>query len=407
MSTQLKVTSVIIDNGSLYTRAGVSTDELPSMNFPSVYSENPETKEIVIGNEINDYPQNEIFTLHNDGLIYNFDLLEHNWKYIYKNLDLSLNESPLVVTENSWNTKKNRALMCELAFEKFEVPLFSLVKNSICTSYSYGRSTSIVIDIGSSIASITPIFNGIILNKGSLHTKFAGDFLNLHSLNFLTKYTKQTNEDFLVPSFYQGQKLSNSFKIYQINKQLTDFKLNCLQVSKLPISPIITREEQMQIPNQQRHYLLPNNVPELKDNVVELNYEQYQLSEPIFKPSLFEIPGVKIPSNSQGIIEMLLTSLQKLEVSTEVYSQLLSNVIITGGSSLLPNLEQRVYNEFQRTVPNLSITTYLNPKLFERNFSNWIGASILSSMGAELDNIYIDKKEYEEFGEDLIAERFK
>ncbi|ODV98459.1 hypothetical protein PACTADRAFT_48218 [Pachysolen tannophilus NRRL Y-2460] len=405
------IPSVVIDNGSMTTRAGVSTDENPSLVFPTHYSKNVNTDEIVIGRDINNYPENEVYTLLNDGIFYNWDHVLDNWKYVYSNLKIESRELPLVITENSWNTKKNRNKSCQLAFEELEVPVFSIVKAPLCTSYSVGRSTSLIIDIGSSVTSVTPIFNGNILAKGTVHSKFAGDFLNLHVLEFLKKKTNNNIDDFLIPkAFNSDKKMSNSFKMYQINKTLADFKLSCLSFSKLPLDPIITPEQSNQIQMTPRHYLLPNEQENIQDDIVELQYEQYQLPEVLLKPALYtnnNLQDIKVPRDSMGLVELVLSSLQKLETAGDIYQQLLNNIVITGGTSFIPDLEHRVINEFQRTLPSLSIQTYSNPNLLERNFSSWIGATILSSMGSTLDNIFINKEEYEELGEDLIAERFK
>jgi len=382
MSSTPDITSIVIENGSHTTRAGFSTETLPSLIFPTVYSQDPVTKKYQFDDEIN--PDSEIFTIVKEGIAYNWDALEQSWAYVFDKLKVDPTEFPLVISEELWNNKKNRSKLTELAFEKFNVPVFTVLKSPIAITYGLGRSTSLVIDIGSSKTSITPIVDGTILYKGAVHSKFAGDFLNLHILKYLEK---STNFDYV--------KGSESYKTFQIDKILNDFKSTISSVSNYPI---VSSSADFSIGS--KSYQLPDG------KVIEVGKEQVLLSEPLFHPLSYKIPGVELSEDSLGLTDLILNGLKKLDVTQDIYASLLNNIVLTGGTSLLPGLETRLISDLSRFLTTFNIQSFSNPNLIERNNAVWIGAGVLASMNS-FENHYITNQEYKEGGEAIINEKFK
>ena len=130
--------AVVIDNGSYTTKAGFSLEDLPSLVFNSNYMKHDKTQQVIIGDELmENNSEQQVMKLLDDGLIYDFDNIVYNWQYVFDNVDnnnpINSSEFPLVVTEQPWNTSKNKVNSCQVAFETLQVPIFSLVKNSIST----------------------------------------------------------------------------------------------------------------------------------------------------------------------------------------------------------------------------------------------------------------------------------
>ncbi|CAK7896109.1 actin-related protein 7 [[Candida] anglica] len=451
--------AVVIDNGSQTTRAGFASEDFPSLVYSSNYSVDSNNKVVIGDDEIDKHPENEIMTLLDNGLVYNWDNVIHNWQYAYDNLDSSSpidpKEYPLMLTEPSWNTKKNKLISTQMAFETLEVPIFSLVKTPLAQLFHQSKATGLIVDIGSAITSITPILDGIIQTKAAMHSKYAGDFASLHSLNYLSQ--KVPSLDHLLPkpfiSDLSNLKATASFKNFQItNKVVEEFRYSMLQVSELPATA-------SHFSAPAKSFYLPYG-----ENV-QVQQEQFSLLEPLFQPSAFQLPNLSIPAPAfdkpatQGLTHIILSSLKALEASiipqavlentantsansshharfNDILRELLSNILITGGTSLTPGLTQRVLHDLYKSVnqffPNYLCTQpgrlVLNVlgnnqtngnDVWDKKFGSWIGACNLASMlnssnqendnGASiaLDNWYITKSEYEELGEDLILEKFK
>ncbi|CUM46733.1 uncharacterized protein AC631_02415 [Debaryomyces fabryi] len=444
--------AVVIDNGSHTTKAGFALDDLPSLVFNSNYVVDSNSKVQVGDRQIDENPESEIMTFMENGLIYNFDNIVHNWQYVYDNIDnnnpINAKEFPLMLTEQPWNTSKNKLATTQIAFETLEVPIFSLVKTPLSQLYHMGRSTGLVIDVGSSVASVTPILDGIIQSKSSFHSKYAGDFSNLHALNFLES---KTSIDNLIPLKFQSTRMSQSFKDYQISYNLLqDFKSSMLNVCEIPAS-------------QSTNALNPKNYQLPNKSHIGVNREQINLLENLFQPNFSPLLNLTIPEvnfnkpQTNGLSNLVLLALKNLESSfipnnepinaqnvnsrytkfNEILRELLSNILITGGSSLTTGLSQRVINDIYKSAhqffPNYIFTqpgrlvlgTLGNyqqndiNEVWDKKFGSWLGACNLASMlndndsqesngiNIALDNWFVTKSDYEELGEDLILEKFK
>lgn len=425
--------SVVIDNGSYTTKAGFANEDIPSLVFNTNYVQLPDGTTSVGDAEIEANSQGEVMTVMDNGLIYNFDKVVDNWQYVFDNIDngssIEAKEYPLVLTEQPWNTAKNRLTTSQIIFEQFEVPIFSLVKTPLAQLYHSGKATGLVIDIGSSVCSVTPILDGTIQTKSAFHSKFAGDFLNLQVLHYLTSKTDVNN---LLPR--QFANASESFKSYQISH-------NILQEYK-----------NLSISYHLKDFQLPN-----RDHINVSDTRNYL--ENLFQPQFHKIPGIEVPPptvdkpHTHGLTNLVFLALKSLESSllpnvndqssqasvnkfarfNEIFKTLFANIMITGGTSLANGLAEQVIQDIRALTPKYFPNYGFNPyaitsisstsindinDIWDRQFSGWLGAANLAGMlndrneesnsvNIALDNWFVTKADYEELGEDLIVEKFK
>jgi actin-related protein len=100
---------------------------------------------------------------------------------------------------------------------------------------------------------------------------------------------------------------------------------------------------------------------------------------------------------------MTLESINKTDI--DLRENLLSNILVAGGNSLLPGFIER-YEKclFQIAPQTARIKVYSSPKNFERSFASWIGGSVLGSTGC-FQNMWISRREYEEVGPSIIKRK--
>lgn len=456
--------TVVIDNGSSSTRSGFALEELPSLVYGSNYVVNNDGKVVVGDSEIANYPESEVMTLVEDGLVYNTDNVVHNWQYAYDNLDggngVPSSDHPLMITEPVWNTNKIKGDLAQIAFEQLNVPLFSIVKSPLAQLYHMGRSSGVVVDIGGSVVSVTPILDGIVQLKSSFHSKYAGDFLSLHTLRSLENklgyqplqldYTR-----LLPPKLGVCETMSDSFKLYYANSNLLlHFKQTMLFVNEgQHAHGYYHHQHQFQHPAL---YQLPDST-----HVSYTDQELLPLTEALFVPQMYNLPGISIPEASvekagtHGLSNLVLFALKNLEATfmssvtnesqsatannrfNDILRLIFNNLLISGGGSLVPGLSERLCGELSRTAPQvfpnyvvtgsykLSINVLKNAgsgelnETLDRKFGSWLGAANLASMlkssslddvgngNIALDNWFVSKANYEELGQDYIIERFK
>jgi centractin len=83
---------------------------------------------------------------------------------------------------------------------------------------------------------------------------------------------------------------------------------------------------------------------------------------------------------------------------------LLSQVVLSGGSTLFPGFGDRLLHEVRRhpSLPKDTKIRIAAPP--ERLYSTWIGGSILSSL-ATFKTMWISKKEYTESGPAILSSK--
>lgn len=81
-----------------------------------------------------------------------------------------------------------------------------------------------------------------------------------------------------------------------------------------------------------------------------------------------------------------------------------TNVVLTGGNTLVPGFADRLHYELNMLAPGVKVRLHAAGSMVERRFGAWVGGSILSSLGT-FHQLWISKQEYEEHGTSIIEKR--
>lgn len=94
-------------------------------------------------------------------------------------------------------------------------------------------------------------------------------------------------------------------------------------------------------------------------------------------------------------------------IDVDIRQQVAHNIVVTGSLSLIPGLNDRISKDLNEWNPGLKIRLLSSGHTNERKYQNWIGGSIVASLGT-FHQLWVSKAEYEEVGgERLITERFR
>lgn len=397
-------------------------------------------------------PGAELTPILEDGIITDWDSAVEQWEYLFDGLKTDYNEQPLLLTEPVWNTTENRTKSLEIALEQFEFPGFYLASIPTCVSFALGRPSALVVDIGHDITSVTPVVDGMCLAKTTLKTHYAGNYLSTqlqHNITALEKeiiplykvkskvLTQPTEQPNWIPK--QFENITKSFEDFQIEKTLQQLKETLVKVPQDPITKDTEYENAEEL-FPKRSYELPNG------HTIELDGSRFELGDSLFEPGNYEIDEYDAESGEPEIKSNIdyvplkrakkpteeeeqeeaekgserakrevpkfrgladLTSHALSLVDVDIRAQLAHNIIVTGGSSLIPGLNDRLLNELNKNHPGLKIRIHAAGNTAERKFQSWIGGSVLSSLGT-FHQLWVSKKELEEVGaEKLLTERFR
>ena len=143
-----EVSAIVIDIGSTCTKSGFAGEDCPKFVVPSSVG-------ILGGEEAGAKAEYRVGTnalCHrvdgmrissplSDGIVQDWDACEAILEHTFKScLACVPSEHPVLFTEPSHNTPAAREKLCELAFEKFDVPAAFLSKNAVLAAFASGRS---------------------------------------------------------------------------------------------------------------------------------------------------------------------------------------------------------------------------------------------------------------------------
>ncbi|XP_070580853.1 actin-1-like isoform X2 [Ptychodera flava] len=140
--------------------------------------------------------------------------------------------------------------------------------------------------------------------------------------------------------------------------------------------------------------IVPNTIVKLPVSGRDLdNYLVKKLTAE--HPYFSKMPGIESP----GIHEILNTSIAKCPAS--VHKELYANIVLSGGTSLLPGLEGRLQKEMTALAPSgTQVKVIARP---EFKYASWIGSSIVASLIAPTNpQMWLSKAEYDESGPSII-----
>ncbi|XP_001365268.1 actin-related protein T2 isoform X2 [Monodelphis domestica] len=369
----LETPAVIFDNGSGLCKAGVSGEIGPRhvittvVGHPRYKMGNSEQNQKLyyVGEEA--LYKGESLFLQNPierGIITMWDDMEQLWRHLFDwELGIKSSERPVLMTEPSLNPRNNREKMAELMFESFKVPAFYLSDQAVLALYASACVTGLVVDSGDSVTCTVPVFEGYSLPHAVSKLYVAGKDITDYLLRLLL----------------------NSGRTFPctLDKGLVDdIKEKLCYVALDPQKELSRRPEEVS-----RDYRLPDG------NIIRFGDQLFQGPEVLFDP---EELGIQLP----GLSKMVPNSILKCD--TDIQKSLFGDILLSGGSSLFPGLDDRLMKETEQQAPkDIPIKITAPP---DRWFSTWIGASIVTSLSS-FKQMWVTSMDYREFGTSVVQRR--
>ncbi|MCJ1430686.1 NuA4 histone acetyltransferase subunit [Xylographa pallens] len=457
MAEAYEISALVLDPGYSTTRAGFAGEDVPKSVVPSFYGivpSNGSSKYLYGDNALhNPLPQISVANpMAKDGTVEDWDIATNLWEYAItsrltnprpgnplvkldlkepemydhmvavENQEKPLEENPLLMTETGWNSGKGREKGIEIAMENWGCPAYWLARNGVCAAFAAGKASALVIDVGASSISITPVHDGLILRKGVIRSPLAGNFVSdqlrlLFSTSTppvpLTPHylvTSKTTVDAGAPAVatyrYFDPKLapSPSFRRLQEERLLTEFKESVVQVWHGPGR--LSGLNSLGGTNEEAARAQPGRPFEMPDGWNQMfGAERYRAAEGIFDvKAAITSEGSPAPPQSQSLLASIKASLGQVDV--DIRPHLLSNVVVTGGASLMQGFTERLNQELMDLYAGPRVRISAPGNMYERKYASWIGGSILASLGT-FHQMWISKKEYEEHGTGIVEKRCK
>ncbi|XP_049848354.1 uncharacterized protein LOC126314422 [Schistocerca gregaria] len=391
---------IVLDNGSGTIKAGFAGENSPKVCFPSyvgvpkhigVMAGCIQNDERVIGNRAQslrgllalNYPIEH-------GIVKNWTDMEKIWANVYQELQINSEDHPMLLTEPPLNPISNRETASEILFETFNVPALFISLHSVLSLYANGMMTGVVLDCGDGVSYSVPIYEGFAIQSSIQRVDLAGRDITSQLQLLLRKsgyslFTTSAEFDIV-----KDIKEKHCYVAYDPTKEEEAFlELNrhinpdVLKLRASTPSSIDYSKNSLSV-----HYQLPDH------QILELKSELFRAPEILFQPHLL---GLETP----GLHHLLYHSVSKCDI--DLRKGLYSSIVLAGGSTLLSGFADRLLKETHAISPkNMKIRIYA-PE--QRQFTTWIGGSILAALSSFKD-LWVSSQEYSEEGPYILQKKF-
>ncbi|TFK56071.1 actin-related protein Arp4p [Heliocybe sulcata] len=443
-----EVAALVVDIGSSSVRAGYAGDDTPKAIIPTSYGYIAETStgdDVEMGDGSQESPatrpnakmyigQNgpsmwrpdmEIANPMQNGMIHDFAPIPPLISYALKDV-MRCNpiEHPVLVTEPAWNTPANRERMAEIMFEEFQVPAFYIANTGVLNAFAAGKGSALVVDIGQSMASVTPVVDGFVLRKGLQYSALP-QLVHAHAKHLLTSPTQHRPAIQLLPHQLIASKMVNRPLIPSV--AILPVMLNVKPVEPGQPPKFTPREDRIsQTTDSWRVWAEGREVDEWVQSVAGVldqgwneqaviqrparqyefptgfntyfGPERYSVGELYFNHSMIADRNDNLP---RALPSLITASISSCDADTRHI--LMSNMVVTGGGSLFSGLVDRLNNELSR---HWQVKLHAPGNTVERRYGGWLGGSILASLGT-FHQLWISKEEWQDHGKAIVGQRCK
>lgn len=373
---------VVLDSGSGTTKIGYAGEDAPRSVFPSVTARSRgQDKTLYVGQQVFDAPSDaKLIPKYpiERAIPEDWTSLELLWEHTLRNeldgcnaeeIALCITDAPMSV-EKAQHTMQMRRKMAEIAFEQLGVKAITIGSQPVLSLFSTGRTRGCVVEVGDGASFTVPVFEGLALNHAILRQTIAGQDI--------TRSLLRTLMDRKLPGFTKS-----SVKEARMIKErycyvASDFKSEGLRYDQ-------------NAEGMSRSYELPDTT------VITVGPDRYKCPEILFQPSLLGADG----AGMKGLHQLCATSIGKIDTE-ELRTAMYENVVLSGGTSMLPGIGDRMQNEVSALATDGASVSVICDS--QRKYAAWVGGSMLGSLPT-IKDILITKEEYDEDRDNVVARR--
>lgn len=311
-------------------------------------------------------------------------------------------------------------------FETNNAPAFFLSKDVVLSTFATGRTSGVVVDAGGSGTVIVPVQDGWADLKGLNRSVLGGRYLDAYMLRLLKKQGIQVRPSYRIKKTV-GPDMS-SVSVSDLNLGPVDPSYEawaCLEAGRDLKESVCRTSEVAVVDGDPKYVNMPLIPYELPDGThVDIGHERFLPSELFFDPGALDLadplltaigfnvmdPGRAGANNVFSSVEplprLVVDSILRSE-NTDAQAALCGNIVVTGGSSCLDGLSERLKAEVEAVVfmsaPSWKVRT-ITSSAAERPICAWLGGSILASLGT-FHETWIARSEYDEYGSNIIDKK--
>jgi actin-related protein 10 len=345
-------TAVVIDIGHAYTKCGFAGNSSPRHIVPTTVTIHGDTKSV--------FEDNLDLTSLRERLTEFIRLI------YYKYNIANCRERRVVIVESVITPTRIRHLLADILLKQFEASSLAFVPSHLGATFTLGRSTALVLDVGYKEAQIMPVAEGVPLAVEFDSVSYAGQAIHKQIELLLRQHASV---------IHQGQKKAfNEANLKLSEDILEDIKVRCCFVSPFARAQIYAKN---------------------KLGFDESFKEASSVNYPLGPETIIRIPGLvrefacevlfEQDIDGRSVATLILDAL--IRSSLDLRRQFADNILVIGGTAMLPGFLHRLNAELTHLV---NISTYVNKLAIKQfhfhsppsqlNYTAWLGGSIIGAL---------------------------
>ncbi|QSL65300.1 hypothetical protein MERGE_002609 [Pneumocystis wakefieldiae] len=347
---------IVLDIGSHYLKAGFSGESFPRCTIE--YDEKSFLGyRCSLAENITRFPVNFEYLLWDEpNLELIGDRLEIYLREVFKWLNIGSKFRKVSIVEYILLPIRFKVIIAKTLFTYFQVPSITFLSSHVLVLVSLGLKSGVVIDIGSKEISVLPIYDLRPMTSFIITSSLASNFCFSRLKYLLTHYSTPRLTSL---TFYDVQ----------------DFLQRA--VFSLPLSPLTSSKSTIILPEDLENVYKPN--VECSDVIwVPPSQKGLEVTVPgwvrvCITEALFEASDKYADTDEISIPQMIKKCLSYLPI--DIRSVVSTSLVISGGFSLIPGLQNRINNEIKASGKVIRNEFGVN--------AAWVGASLLGDLKIE------------------------
>lgn len=347
---------IVIDFGAAYTKCGIAGEKCPRCILPS---ELKDEKTGVV---------RKLWQYQNEKELYE-NLKDYLFMLYFRHLLTNPKDRRMVICESLLCPEVFRSTLANVLFKHFEVSSVMFGSGHLTSLLTLGINTGLVMDVGFTETLVVPVYDGIPILKAIQSLPLAGKAIQERIREMLLSEGTVWVGD--------NEKPLSSCPEYLTDDILQDIKVRCCFVTNQERAQKIHEVEIFQKDGS----VLPKPVPGV----------QY----PLDGGSLLHISGrvrehvcevmFEQDNEQTSITTLLLDAIVQCPIDMRV--EMSQNIVITGGTSMLPGFLHRVQTELAylkcqpRFINQLALKNFrFHQPPAKANYTAWLGGSLFGAL---------------------------
>ena len=381
MAEASPLTANILDNGSQHVKLGFGGETAPREEWDNVVgsARHAGVNGIMLGLGTDSFVGPDAVAQRgllkqtwpvDRGFVRDWDAMALMWQRAYfGGLNVACEEHPLLVTGVPDETREDKEKKAQILFETLSVPAIVLANTSTLSLYSTGRTSGLVVDSGAGRTHIGPVWEGYCQPHFLRRLDLAGRDVTEHLCQKLRAdgYPISTESD---------RAVANAIK-----------ESLCYVTDDMARDAAYCRESKA----LERLFALPDG------QQIFMNEHRFTVPEALFRNELLGSGGNAAAMGGGGIHRVIHETISCADplIQPELYG----SVVLAGGNTLFPKLEDRIQREIAAVAPKgVAVKVVAFP---ERKYAAWLGGSILGSLST-FPCMWVSKNEYDDYGPTVV-----